>query len=158
MFPLKNWKYKIPEESIHPGGFSTLRKFDHHTGVDLYCNNGDSVFSIEKGIVVDICKFTGFDESPWWEDTWAVIIKGNSGYILYGEVNPLVKIGEIIKEGQLIANVKKVLKKDKGKNPTSMLHMELYDEWIEPVWWKIGEEKPNNLKNITQILCQQLIK
>lgn len=74
MFPIKEYKYIIPS-SNNCGGFGYKRKYDIHTGVDLYCENSTEVFSIENGIVIDLCKFTGFDESPWWEDTHAIVIK-----------------------------------------------------------------------------------
>jgi hypothetical protein len=45
-FPLKNYKYEIPTGN-HFGAFGTTRKFDIHTGVDLYCNEGDEVFAME---------------------------------------------------------------------------------------------------------------
>lgn len=155
MFPIKNYKYIIPD-SNSCGGFGFQRKHDIHTGVDLYCNNGDDVYCIEDGIVVDICEFTGFNESPWWEDTYAVVIKGENGFILYGELIPnnLIKVGLQIKEGNFIGNVKRVLKKDKGVTPTSMLHLELYSQYTEPVWWI--NKQPKNLKNITKLLWNQL--
>jgi murein DD-endopeptidase MepM/ murein hydrolase activator NlpD len=155
MFPLKKYNHNVPSPYVDPGGFGTPRRHDVHTGVDLYCENGDDVLAIEDGVVVDIVKFTGFDESPWWEDTWAIVIYGNSGYILYGELTTKLKIADYVKEGDIIGNVKRVLKVDKGKNPPSMLHMELYSEYSEPVWWK--DEQPKELKNITDLLCKQLI-
>lgn len=151
-FPLNNYKYQIPGPN-NRGGFGFKRKYDTHTGVDLYCEDGAEVYAIESGEVCDIVKFTGFDESPWWEDTWAVVIKGKNGYILYGEIqlHPGLYPGLKIPEGLLIGNVKRVLKKDKGINPTSMLHMELYSSYAEPVWWKT-EQKPSGLEDITYLL------
>lgn len=156
MFPLKRYNHKIPTPYQDPGGFGTKRKYDVHTGVDLYCEDGDDVYSIEDGVVVDVVEFTGFEESPWWEDTWAIVIYGNSGYILYGEILPKLKIGDHVKEGDLVGTVKRVLKVDKGKNPPTMLHMELYNEYDTPVWWK--NDKPKELENITEILWKELIK
>lgn len=52
--PLK--RYKPP----HAGGvFGAVRKYDIHTGIDLYCESGDHVYAIEDGIVVNVCHFTG---------------------------------------------------------------------------------------------------
>jgi hypothetical protein len=154
MFPLKKYEYTIPDSSMC-GGFGFRRKHDIHAGVDLYCNDGDGAYCIENGVVVDICEFTGFKESPWWEDTYAVVIKCESGFILYGEITPSLhlKVGSSIKEGDLIGSVKKVLKKDKGITPTSMLHLELYDIYTEPVWWV--NKQPENLKDITNLLWNQ---
>ena len=154
MFPLKKYEYIIPDSSMC-GGYGFKRKYDTHTGVDLYCNDGDNVYCIEGGVVVDICEFTGVNESPWWEDTYAIVIKGKSGFILYGEIIPEsnFKIGSDVKEGDLIGNVKRVLKKDKGVTPTSMLHLKLYNDYTEPVWWI--DEKTKNLKDITKLLWSQ---
>ena len=88
MFPLKNYNYEIP--TICPGSFGYKRKFDIHTGVDLYCNKGDQVFAIEDGEVVAIEWFTGEKvDMPWWNNTQAVAIKGKSGVINYGEIIPI---------------------------------------------------------------------
>lgn len=156
MFPLKDYKYDLPKPYIDAGGFGTKRKYDNHTGVDLYCEDKTQVYAIEEGQVIDICQFTGFEESPWWEDTFAVIIKSKSGYILYGEIMPIVELYQNIKEDELIGTVKRILKKDKEITPTSMLHLELYSEYTKPVWWI--DEKPENLRNITELLYKQLIK
>ena len=51
MFPLKRYNHKIPTPYQDPGGFGTKRKYDVHTGVDLYCEDGDDVYSIEDGVV-----------------------------------------------------------------------------------------------------------
>jgi len=86
MFPLFNYKYKIPQEN-DLGAFGVKRKYDIHTGVDLYCNHGDVVLSIEEGEVLAIKPFTGeIAGFPWWNDTWGIAIKGKSGIINYGEV------------------------------------------------------------------------
>jgi len=77
MFPIKN-PYQWPD---HPGTFGAIRKFDIHTGVDLYCDHGTKVYSIEPGLVISVENFTGsLAESPWWNDTQAVLIKGVSVY------------------------------------------------------------------------------
>jgi murein DD-endopeptidase MepM/ murein hydrolase activator NlpD len=157
MFPINNYRFELPLEG--PASFGAVRKHDIHTGVDLYCDNETLVFAIEDGIVVNIENFTGASAgSPWWNETNSILIEGESGVILYGELKPLRAIGETIKKGELIGFVVPVLKKDKGVNPTTMLHMELYKHGTtESVWWKLGEEKPDNLLNITPILqkyCQ----
>jgi len=156
MFPLFNYKYKIPQEN-DLGAFGVKRKYDIHTGVDLYCNHGDVVLSIEEGEVLAIKPFTGeIAGFPWWNDTWGIAIKGKSGIINYGEVKPKksLKEGDFVKEGDIIGIVIPVLKKDKGKVPsTSMLHLELYNsyngEWVE---WELGNKKPDNLEDPTNLL------
>lgn len=143
-FPLKNWDLEIPQRD-HPGAFGAVRKFDIHTGVDLYCKEGTSVFAVEDGEIVAIEEFTGPNaESPWWNQTWAILIRGDSGVVVYGEVeNPSLSVGDIVKMGDFLSCTKQVLKKDKGK-PMCMLHLELCtSETTETVWWRKKGEKAN---------------
>lgn len=162
MFPLKNYKYNLPEDH-EPGSFGFVRKYDIHTGVDLYCEELDPVYAIEDGTIVNVAPFTGAGaESPWWEDTSYITVEGDSGVILYGELSPSESLfhnltelmDENIKKGQLLGYVKRVLKSDKKVVPsTCMLHMELYKKGTkEPVWWKLGEPKPEELLNVNDIL------
>ena len=141
--------YDIPNH----GRFGGVRKHDIHTGVDIYCGDNEQIYSIEKGIVIGIFDFTGPNvDTPWWEDTKAIMIEGESGVILYGETyEPLLKVGDEVSEGQQIGNVKRVLKKDKGL-PMTMLHIELYKHGYRgdgEVWIN---EKPTELLNIEEIL------
>jgi murein DD-endopeptidase MepM/ murein hydrolase activator NlpD len=139
----------IIPSGFHPGAFGALRKHDVHTGIDLYCNDGESVYAIEDGVVVNICDFTGPKVNlPWWNDTRAILIEGKSGVILYGELLECVKLGDSVKEGQLIGNIKRVLKTDKGL-PMDMLHLELYDTGYrgDGEIWKHDELKPEALKD-----------
>lgn len=161
MFPLQNYKYEIPTGN-HFGAFGTTRKYDIHTGVDLYCNEDTEVFAIEDGEIISIEWFTGPSVNmPWWNDTQAIGIKGKSGIINYGEVtaNPYLAVGDIIAESQLLGWVKPVLKQDKGKVPsTSMLHVELYSEYNgDWALWEVGAEQPKNLLNPTNLLQNALM-
>ena len=163
MFPLKDYKYEIPISKIDPGGFATERKYDIHTGVDLYCENRELVYAIEDGYVVHVIEFTGFEESPWWNDTYAVVVKGKSGYILYGELEKnsiqFFNNSQYIKEGSVIGRVAQVLKKDKGIVPsTSMLHIELYKDYLNAVVWNLHEKNPYGLLDPTRLLRDELIK
>ncbi len=82
MFPLKNFKYTIPT-GTDLGAFGVPRKHDVHTGVDLYCQEGDPVFAIEQSVITDIIPFTGeIAGFPWWNNTYAVVLSGASGTIL----------------------------------------------------------------------------
>lgn len=149
---------KTPIKLKHPlpkpgdaGYFGAVRSFDIHTGIDLYCDDGDEVVAMEPGIVVEIEFFTGKDAgSPWWHDTWAILVEGSSGVIVYGEVtvNPGIEVGVAVTEGQSIGKVARVLKKDKCVNPTSMLHLELMEPgFYKTYWWRFGKEKPEGLLN-----------
>jgi len=140
------------------GRFGYVRKHDVHTGFDIYCADGEPVYAIEDGIVTDISHFTGEYTTPipmpWWENTMAIAIEGKSGVILYGEIyEPNLKIGDKVSEGQEIAKIKRVLKKDKGL-PMSMLHIELYEIGYRGDWtvWEINGSKPDALKNVETIL------
>lgn len=149
--PLSNFPALPPYE----GQFGALRKHDIHTGVDLYCEVGSKVFAMEAGTVVAVENFTGiFADSPWWNDTKAVLVEGESGVILYGEINPTVQVGDYVFAGDLVGTVIQVLKKDKGK-PLAMLHLECYTAGTrESVLWKLGEAKPENLLDPTYLLGQ----
>lgn len=148
--PLKNMPL-IPVDG-HPGAFGTVRKHDIHTGVDLYCEDKAEVFAVEDGIVVFISPFTGDQAgSPWWNNTQAIGVLGASGVVVYGEVTSLVAVGDKVSGGQSIASVDQVLKKDKGR-PVSMLHIELYNKIMEPVWWHHENSQPEGLLDPTDFL------
>ena len=149
--PININKQKTPDH----GRFGFPRKFDVHTGFDIYCADGEPVYAIEDGIVVKIDDFTGVGVNmPWWEDTQAISIEGKSGVILYGEIYPPdLKVGDKSIAGQEIAKIKRVLKKDKGL-PMYMLHIELYKHGYRGDWevWNLNETKPDVLLNIETIL------
>ena len=133
--------------------FGAKRKFDIHTGIDLHCSEGSEVFAMEEGLVKQVAQFTGAAvNSPWWEDTFFIGILGSSGYIVYGEVNPVVKVGDQVLAGQLIGHVKRVLKNDKGISP-SMLHLEWYEKEVaDPVVWELNQSQPELLLDATKLL------
>lgn len=164
-FPLQNYNLDVPAESWHPGTFGFKRKFDyHHTGVDLYAKEGDSVFAVEDGIIVAIEDFTGeINGTPWWNNTWAILIEGESGVAVYGEVLPFsndIVVGARVSKGQQIATVLTVLKELEIKSwipghSRSMLHFELHmPETRETVWWKLNEPQPPTLLNPTNQLTE----
>lgn len=141
LWPLKNTTPMFPDA---PGQFGAVRKSDIHTGIDLYCELGQEVVAMEDGVVISIERFTGpnADEpSPWWNDTQAVLIKGKSGVIVYGEASVLVSEGDTVTEGQVIAVIDtSVLRSFKGR-PMVMLHLELMNsDQTETLWWKSAVE------------------
>lgn len=82
MFPIKNYKYEIPQGN-HLGAFGTIRKHDIHTGIDLYCEKDTPIYAIENGIIIAIEWFTGPSINiPWWNDTKAIAIKSKSGTVI----------------------------------------------------------------------------
>lgn len=148
----------------HPGAFGTRRKFDIHTGVDLYVPEHEPVFAVETGHVVAIENYTGPEaDSPWWLDTKAILIEGESGVVCYGEVAPKdIGIGQLIDRGSQIAHVIPVLQEGKKRNDIPghsrfMLHFELYEHGTtKSVWWKPNQDKPTNLLDPTQLLFESL--
>ncbi len=148
----------------HPGAFSKVRKNHVHEGVDLYCRYLEPVYSMAEGEIVAIQQFTGHCmNSPWWNDTYCVMVKSLSEdfsiCINYGEIMPLpsLSIGHKVTSSQLIGHVIPVLKKDKGR-PMNMLHLEFYHHDVsKPIYqWKIGEAKPMQLLDPTQTLLSFL--
>lgn len=140
----------MPDE---PGRFAAVRKHDVHTGVDLYALVGSQVVAVEDGIVVAIENFTGpAAGSPWWLDTKAVLVEGSSGVVCYGEVDPSVRVDELVRRGSLVGRVLEVLRRDKGR-PRSMLHVELYEVGVRTtVVWALGQERPAGLLDPTEFL------
>lgn len=135
--------------------FGGLRKYDIHTGVDIFCEDGTPVYAVEDGIVTNIAPFTGKEAgSPWWNNTMSCSIEGKSGVILYGELYyPVINIGDTIKEGDFIGKVKTVLKEDKGL-PMCMLHIESYERGYrgDGEIWELDQNQPKQLTNIEDIL------
>lgn len=151
MKPLK--EYDLPSLELQ-NCFAAKRKHDYHTGVDLFCEENDEVYSMYDGIVTNVIEFTGYSESPWWNDTLAVMVYHPEiqKTFLYGEILTKIKVGRTVKAGQEIGRVKTVLKKDKGK-PMTMLHMECYKGLQNnAVWWYHDKKCPNNLEDITKYL------
>ena len=157
----------------HPGSFGAVRKHDVHTGVDLYSTDGTNVTAVEAGVVIDVVDFTGskvFDKDgkpmDWWNDTKAVLVKGPSGLVVYGEIEPLdfMKKGHIVKQGQTVGKVKAVLPKEKIRkdiphHSNAMLHIEVYDsEEAEKNFrwqtWDPGQSPPAGLIDPTQFLIK----
>lgn len=151
-WPLRASRPPVPERP-HPGAFGTVRRHDVHTGVDLYCPEGELVTAVEPGIVTFLQLFTGpRAESPWWEETWCVGVEGPSGVVVYGEIFPAAKVGDVLAAGGLIGSVKRVLRHDKGL-PLTMLHLELYRPGTrQPAWWRDLTHRPPELLDPTPLL------
>jgi murein DD-endopeptidase MepM/ murein hydrolase activator NlpD len=140
----------------HVGAFGVQRKMHVHNGVDLYCEPSTEVLAVEDGIVVDIRQWTGEGAgSSWWNDTWAVLVEGESGAIAYSEIFlGYHSIGDKIKRGQHIGFVKTVLKKYKGR-PTTMLHFQMYKHGhICAGGWDTNNPKPETLVDPTPFLLE----
>ena len=150
----------------HPGAFLTVRKHHTHTGVDLYTTDRQSVYAVERGIVVGIEDFTGVaQQSPWWEDTKCILIEGASGVVCYGEVTPseYLNVGCKVSKGDFIARVKRVLKEGKERpdiegHSKSMLHIEVYKHGIHRAFEEVGDNKSdwNDLIDPTPYLLKSV--
>lgn len=151
----------LPVKLSHPvkscGVFGAKRKYDIHAGLDLYCSEGTDVYPILSGVISGIFQFTGEAvNTPWWEDTFAILVASNGYDILYGEVDlseGLVEGGQVPTD-KPIGKVKRVLKKDKGVTPTSMLHLEVWKNgtFIKDFVWHYDAVKPDGLVDPTGIL------
>jgi hypothetical protein len=151
----------------HVGSFGVERRHDIHKGVDLYCPEGTPVYAVEDGVLCDLRPFTGERiGQPWWEETWAASVVGESGVVVYGEINhpvfesmeDVLDDGKIymapreVKRGDLIGHVKRVLKKDKGR-PRSMLHLAMHKHGVlTNGTWNIGDPQPPGLLDPTELL------
>jgi murein DD-endopeptidase MepM/ murein hydrolase activator NlpD len=151
-----SWRWPLLTKALWPdapGQFGTVRKFDRHTGIDLYGEEGAVVVAVEDGVVVAVEDFTGEKVgSPWWNDTQSVLVEGQSGVVLYGELEVEVELGQKIEAGQRVGRIKRVLKQEKGR-PVCMLHLELYRPGTRgSVWWH--QEKPEALLDPTELLWE----
>jgi hypothetical protein len=143
------------------GGFGVQRKHDIHTGVDLYVSRETQIQACEDGVVEAIIPFTGGQIGmPWWLHTEAVLVRGESGIILYGECRPVVRRGKVVSRGDMLGNVIPVLPDDKFRmdiqgHSTSMLHLELYSgNFSNWDYWLERDKRPPNLCDPTHYLRQ----
>lgn len=137
----------------HPGAYGVKRKHHTHEGVDFYVPIGTPVTAVEAGVVTKVDIFTGPElNQHWWHPTKAVWVDGASGTVVYGEIAPHVKVGQVLEQGELIGVVLRVLTKNKGR-PTSMLHLELHDlgSRSAPEW---KSDKPPELRDPTPHLME----
>ncbi len=158
------WRWPLPGTGTgvprppHPGAFGAWRRHDRHTGVDLYALEGTSVVAVEDGTVVGVEMFTGPEAgSPWWRPTWAVLVEGVSGVVVYGEIVTPVQMQTSVKVGDPMGYVARVLKGESradipGHMP-SMLHIELYRPGTRAtVMWQLGDPQPESLLDPTPLL------
>lgn len=158
-WPLLGCEPMYPDEV---GLFGVQRRYEHHSGIDLYCDLGTRVIAIEEGEVVAIEHFTGPDStppSPWWNSTQSVLIQGPRATLAYGEitVSPTLSVGQTVKAGDIIGIVDKpVLKNFKGR-PTVMLHLELLDKDCKnSIVWPLGQPQPEGLHDPAPLLDKVL--
>jgi hypothetical protein len=155
LWPLPGVAAAVPLDG--PGKFGAVRKHDIHTGVDLYCSQGQTVQAVEAGTIVAILDFTGAKAgSFWWRETRAVMVQGDEHVVLYGEIAEVagLAVGAPVRAGDVLGEVVRVLRQDRG-SPTTMLHLELYAPGVcEPVWWRLNESRPDGLLDPTEHLLR----
>jgi len=144
----------LPVFPDYPGTFGAIRKYDVHTGVDLYCSPDQQIVAITDGTVIKVEHFTGSmatPPTPWWNNTDAVYVETNVGVMVYGEISPVVSVGDKIAAGDTVGYVNvPVLKKDKGR-PMHMLHLELLDDVNANALPWTGN-KPDGIQDPTNVL------
>ena len=166
------WRWPLPgvEPSLPPDGplaFCAARDGEVHTGLDLVCAEGQPVAAVEDGIVLANAAFTGTAAgSPTLYPSRALMVLGESGVVLYGEVWPwdCARRGARVLAGQTVAEV--VAVRGAGQpRPWSMLHLERWrdrDSALarylgpaarDPVDWRLGAPQPDGLLDPTDMLC-----
>lgn len=146
----------LPIGDRHPGAFGFVRANHVHEGVDLYCPEGTPVMAVEDGTVVAVIAFTGPSAeppSPWWHDTQAILVEGESGVVVYGEVGvgTGIRPGVRVTAGETIGHVRQVLVKPKTPpRPMSMLHLELHKRGTRDAYeWTYETGRPASLLDPT---------
>lgn len=155
-WPLHRVIPNIPKDGS-VAAFAHKRSYYFHPGVDLYCAENTYVVACEPGHIVNIEEFTGptaTPPSPWWNETFSILIEGARGVLGYCEMHPdsTLKIGQKVSEGDYLGVIIPVLKRDKG-NGTTMLHFEKYAPGTKShVTWHFNENKPTELEDPTEFL------
>lgn len=163
-FPIPFEQFRGFPINNHPGAFGYRRKYDIHTGIDLYCEEGTSVYAIETGQVVAYKVFTGkLVKMPWWRQTYALLVRSKNRYILYGEMkrDRRIRCGDIVDCGQFLGEAipvlyKKKIRKDIPGHSHCMLHLEQYSLDYSPDmgWIEWTDKKPDFLIDPTPLLFQ----
>ena len=148
------------------GSFWEDRGDRRHCGIDIYAQKGDEIYAITDGEVIAVEVMTHPDLVHYWNITYQIVVKSDDFYIKYGEIeSPQVEVGDLVKEGQVVAKVGQVLDGDKigendpvyvqklkhGKN--AMLHLECWrkdpvtshEKYLGGNWFE--EQMPEDLMN-----------
>lgn len=110
------WTFPMKIEPYTPaqGAFGANRTSARvHAGIDLYAPSGTEIYAMTDGRVRDITLF--------YNNLMAIEVENKDGTtIRYTELEPLVKAGDAVSQGQLIAKLRK------NYSGTCMLHLEIY--------------------------------
>jgi len=109
--------------------------------MDIHAPAGSDVVAVEAGEVVKVAPFTSPQALPYWNETFYVLIRHDSGHFCkYAELGTTAVLpGEPVEAGQIIGQVGMVLndraigadaplyiRKLKEAGLGSMLHLEVY--------------------------------
>ncbi len=146
--PLPDCAWSLPCGKYYPAAFGARRKYNLHTGIDLFCENMQPLASVEAGKIVSIGDFSNQkDKSPWLNRTRVILIEGQTGVVAYCNVieKPGLRVGRAVTAGEIIGNVIRINKK-RRKNDICMLHLELYKPGTRKrVIWSYNFPKPPQL-------------
>jgi murein DD-endopeptidase MepM/ murein hydrolase activator NlpD len=124
-----------------PGCFWEDRGDRRHCGMDIHAPAGSDVVAVEAGDVLNVAPFTSPHALPYWNETYYVLIRHESGHFCkYAELGATAVVpGEPVEAGQVIGQVGMVLndraigadaplyiQKLKEGGLGSMLHFEVY--------------------------------
>lgn len=153
--PLPEHYWSVPLGKYHPSGFGARRKYNLHTGVDLFCDHNQPLASVEDGIIIGIRNFSK-KKVPWLNQTRVILIEGKTGVVAYCNVKERegLRVGDEVLAGEIIGNVIRInKKKKKNKKDLCMLHLELYSPGTKKrAKWSYNFPKPPQLLNPTQHL------
>lgn len=131
-----------------PGHFWEDRGDRRHCGMDIHAPAGSDVVAVEPGEVVTVAPFTSPEIIPYWNETFYVLIRHESGHFCkYAELGSTAVLrGEPVEAGQVIGQVGMVLndqairddapfyiQKLKEAGLGSMLHLEVYRVMPKPL-------------------------
>jgi murein DD-endopeptidase MepM/ murein hydrolase activator NlpD len=121
--------------------------------MDIHAPPGTDVVAIEAGEVVNVAPFTSPQAIPYWNETFYVLIRHESGHFCkYAELGTTAVVpGETVEAGQVIGQVGLVLngrairedaplyiQKLKEAGLVSMLHLEVYRVMPKPLSKYLG--------------------
>jgi murein DD-endopeptidase MepM/ murein hydrolase activator NlpD len=124
-----------------PGRFWEDRGDRRHCGMDIHAPAGSDVVAVEAGEVLNVAPFTSPQTLPYWNETYYVLIRHESGHFCkYAELGMTAVLpGHPVEAGQIIGQVGMVLndraatadaplyiRKLKEAGLESMLHLEVY--------------------------------
>lgn len=109
LFPLRVDTY-TPAQGLFGASRGSSRA---HAGIDLYAPHGTEVYAMTSGQVRSIYLF--------YENLLAFEVENDDGTMIrYTELEPLVKVGDRVEQGQLIARLRR------NSSGSCMLHLEIY--------------------------------